>query len=104
MIKPGMNLSRAKLFAKSRTSMIAKSQIVLGGLFKRPSQLTESGDLVIVSCSFSKLPQEVLAAEIGADNQKSQPNCCTQDKNREDDTKCSEPFECFAKVRGRQLR
>ena len=60
--------------------------------------------LTLHSRSFLKLPQEVLAAEISAENQKPQPNCRTQDKNREDHTKSNEPFECFAKVRGRQLR
>jgi hypothetical protein len=99
VIKPAVNLSRAKRFAKSRTCMIGKSQIVLRGLLKRPSQLTESGDLVVVIRGFFKLPQEALAAEIGAENQKPQPNCRTQDKNREDHTKSNEPFECFAKFR-----
>ena len=68
VIKPGVNLSRAKRVAKSRTGMIAKSQIMLGGLRKRPSQLTESGDFVIVIRGFVKLPQKVLAAESRAEN------------------------------------
>ena len=68
VIKPGVKLSRAKRVAKSRTCMMAKSQIVLSGLRKRPSQLTESGDFVIVIRGFVKLPQKVLAAESRAEN------------------------------------
>ena len=48
--------------------MIAKSQIVLGGLRKRPSQLTDPGAFVIVIRGFVKLPQKVLAAESRAEN------------------------------------
>ena len=104
MIKPGVNLSRAKRAAKSSTCMIAKSQIVFVGLRKRPPQLTESGGLVIVNRGFLTPRREVLAAESRAENQKPQPGCRTQDQNGEDHTKSNEPFECFAKVRGRQLR
>ena len=99
MFKPGVNLSRAKRVAKSSTCMIAKSQIVLGVLRKRPPQLTESAGLVIVNRGFLTPLQEVLAAESGAENQKPQPDFRTQDQNGEDHTKSNEPFECFAKVR-----